>query len=636
MTKPAMSAWLPGALLWGLLLLTGAIYWPGLSGPLVLDDFENLEPFVGMQSGALAWHEVLSGSSSWVGSRPIAMLSFVGNWLTSAGEVFSLKYTNLLLHLLCGTLLYWLAGRLLAERRAGVGAQRWWLALLVAALWLLSPMLVSTVLYVIQRMAQLSTLFVLAGLLCYVSGRQQLDTRRSLGIGLILVCFVLFWPLAVLSKQNGALLPLLAVVLEFGFFERPASKADRRLVNGLLTLLIVVPALPAALILSMDAAILGGNFQAQDVSTVERLMTQARILFDYFFNLLMIPGGSALGLYHDDFQASRGLLDPPTTIIAMSAWLALLILAWRLRASSWAAIVFGPVFFLAAHLLESTVIPLELYFEHRNYLPSTGLFVSLGVAAGRLLQATRLKRSFIALLTIVPLAHGLMTAARVLNWQSTETLLLTSARAHPESARVQTGLAGMYLARNSFDEALAHLERADTLYQGRQSYAIALHRLGGYCRAGRPVEERHYRALESQTSIPDTVYTSNALRALGEKAERGECASVDLARVARAVDAHVSSTHGKGQNGRNWALRIHTARLLAQLGELHKAAEHALVAAELQPTWLEPGLLAVDYQLQLQDRDGARRTLAELRRRDDGRVQLYTRLIESYERRLEK
>jgi tetratricopeptide (TPR) repeat protein len=298
--------------------------------------------------------------------------------------------------------------------------------------------------------------------------------------------------------------------------------------------------------------------------------------------------------------------------------------------------VFGPVYFLAAHLLESTLLPLELYFEHRNYLPSTGLFLSLGVAAGRVLKRTRLKKAFIALVALVPLLHASMTVSRVLNWQNTETLLLTSARAHPDSARVQTGLAGMYLARNALDEAFAHLDRADTLYRGRQSYAIALHRLSGYCSAGAEVDERHYRALETRDEIPDTVYTTNALRALDEKAQRGECSSVDLARVADAIEEHVSKTSGAGRSGRNWALRIHTARLLAHLGRRREAARHALAAAALQPTWLEPGLLAVEYQLELEDWQGARRTLAELRRRDDGRVELYTRLIDAYERRLAK
>jgi tetratricopeptide (TPR) repeat protein len=635
MSESSRAAWMPGALLWGLLVLTAAVYWPGLAGPLVLDDFENLDPFTGMQSGALAWDEVLSGSAFWIGGRPVAMLSFVLNWLTSAGEVWSLKFTNLMLHLLCGTLLFWLSGRMLAEPRAGVVSQRWWLALLVTALWLLSPMLVSTVLYVVQRMAQLATLFVLAGLLCYVIGRQKLPARRRLGIGLMVTCFVLFWPLATLSKQNGALLPLLAVVVEFSFFQRPSVRADRRLVHGLLAALVIAPALAAAITLGVDPGILGGSYQAQDFSTYERLITEARVLFDYGWNLLMLPGGSALGLFHDDFVISRGLLDPPATVVAIVVLIALLITAWLLRASTWAAIMFGPVFFLAAHLLESTVLPLELYFEHRNYLPSTGLLLSVGVVAGRVIQRTRLKKSFIALVAIVPLVHGLMSVARVLNWQSNEMLLLSSARTHPDSARVHTGLVGLYLGRKDLDKAFEHLDRADALYAGKQSYAIALHRLGAYCSTERPVQERHYAALESLTRITDTVYTANALRALVDKAEGGDCSNLDLARIANAVDDDVALTSGAGGSDRNWALRIYTARLLALLGRQREAVEHALVAMALEPTWLEPGLLTIEYQLQLGDRESARHTLAELQRRDDGRVALYTHLIEAYAKRLE-
>ena len=628
------AAWLPGMLAWGLLMLTAAVYWPGLQGPMLLDDFENLEPLMDMQSGRLAWHEVLGGFG--IHGRPISMLSFVANWLTSAGELWSLKYTNLMIHLLCGALLFWLAGRLLGEPRAGVAAQRWWIALLVAALWLLAPMLVSTVLYVVQRMAQLATLFVLAGLLCYVCGRQLLGARRRLGIGLICLCFILFWPLAALSKQNGALLPLLTVVVEFSFFQRPRSPADRRMVHGLLALLVAVSVAGATIALAMDSGKLFEAYQGRDFSAYERVITEARILFDYGVNLLMIPGGSPLGLFHDDFVVSRGLLDPPTTILAIALWCGFLLLAWGLRATPWAPIAFGPVFFLAAHSLESTIVPLELYFEHRNYLPSVGLFLSLGVVAGRLTQHIRWKKSFVIVVAGMSLTHGALTMARVRNWQSHETILLAAARTHPDSARVHTSLAALYLGRNALDKAFKHLDRADELYGGRQSYAVALHRLSGYCGSGLPVAERHYTALENQAGIVDTVYTSNALRRLVDDAERGDCRNVDLARVADVVHTHVSDTKGVGSHDKNWALRVYTAKLLELMGRRREALEHALVAAELRPTWLEPGLLALGYQLQLGEREGARRTLADLKSRDDGRVALYTRLIDIYERRLEE
>ena len=634
MTPASRSACIQGPLLWACLFLTAAVYWPGLSGPMLLDDFENLKPLADMQAGALGWRELLSGPAFGIGGRPLAMLSFLANWLTSAGDLWSLKYTNLMIHLLCGTLLFWLAGRLFGEPLAVVAAYRWWLALLVAALWLLAPMQVSTVLYIVQRMAQLATLFVLAGLLCYVIGRQLLPSNRTLGIVLIGLCFALFWPLATLSKQNGALLPLLAVVVEYFFLQRPRSAADGRLLKGLLALLIAVPLSAAGITLALDPAGLGGSYQARGFSIYERVITEARILFDYSFNLLMLPGGSPLGLFHDDFTVSRGLFQPPATVLAIVGWIALLSMAWFFRRTPWAAILFGPVFFLAAHLLESTVFPLELYFEHRNYLPSTGLFVSLGVAAGYLLQRTRLKKSFIAMVAVIPFVHGSMTVARVFNWQSYESLMAASARTHPDSPRVHTGLAGLYLGRNEFDKAFEHLDRAEDLYGKQQSYAVALHRLGAYCASGRPVPEHHYAALERHGEITDTVYTANALRSLVDKAQRGECRNSDLPRIANTVAGHVDNTSGGGASNRNWALRMYTARLLALLGRKREAVEHALIAAALRPTWIEPTLLAMEYQIELHDWEGARRTLVELRKRNIGRVALYGQLIDAYEQRL--
>ena len=79
---------------------------------------------------------------------------------------------------------------------------------------------------------------------------------------------------------------------------------------------------------------------------------------------------------------------------------------------------------------------------------------------------------------------------------------------------------------------------------------------------------------------------------------------------------------------------MYTARLLALLGRKREAVEHALIAAALRPSWIEPALLAMEYQIELQDWEGARRTLVELRKRNIGRVALYGQLIDAYEQRL--
>ena len=116
------------------------------------------------------------------------------------------------------------------------------MALWVALAWLCAPLLASTVLYVIQRMAQLATLFLLAGLLCYVMGRQrQVGGQPRRGLALLLGGFVVFWPLAVLSKENGLLFPLLALVVETFVFRFRGTVATRRFLFGLFALTVLVP-----------------------------------------------------------------------------------------------------------------------------------------------------------------------------------------------------------------------------------------------------------------------------------------------------------------------------------------------------------------------------------------------------------
>ena len=127
------------------------------------------------------------------------MASYVVNWLTTGDGVWPLKLTNLVIHLLCGVLVFLLSNKLLAGPVASLGRGRPWVALWIAACWLLAPMLVSTMLYVTQRMAALTTLFSLAALLFYVHGREGIAENRARGLGLIAMGLGVFWPLAIAS-----------------------------------------------------------------------------------------------------------------------------------------------------------------------------------------------------------------------------------------------------------------------------------------------------------------------------------------------------------------------------------------------------------------------------------------------------
>ncbi|GMQ74901.1 MAG: hypothetical protein BMS9Abin01_0142 [Gammaproteobacteria bacterium] len=613
-----------------LLVLTGAIYWPGLSGDLVLDDATTLEPIARLARGELTWYEALFRQDHF---RPLSMASFVFNWLTTGDRVWPLKLTNLVIHLLSGVLVFLLSDRLLASPVASVGRGRSWVALWIAACWLLAPLLVSTVLYVTQRMAALAGLFSLAALLAYVRGRERIADNRARGLGLIATSLAVFWPLAIVSKENGILVPVLIVVMELFFFSGAQPRWASRLAHRVLGLAIAAAVLigVAIVIVAPNAIFVGYDYRP--FTLWERLLTEGRILFDYLANLILLPGGSPFGIYHDDYPQSRGLLDPASTLLAAAAWLAVLVAGWFTRGTRAGLLAFGLWFYLAAHLLESTVLPLELYFEHRNYLPSVGIFFSLGYGGYLLLSQARLKRIIAAALILVPIGYGAVTYQRVLVWQSWERMLFAALSRYPDSTRVNTGLANLYVSQGKLDAALEHLERA-AARPGAARLGLALHAISAHCLTGRSPPPSAYDRL-ARSPPTDDFYTLNALAWLTDAVDRGECRMLDLARLAGALHTALQGADQTGLRGKFWLLHTHTARLLAAAGNKRDALKHLDLASRLEPERLEAGLLAVRYRLDLNDFGDAKKTLLELKQRDSGRVASQSRLIEEYQRRLE-
>ena len=349
------------ALLFALLVVTTLAYLPGLSGPFLFDDLANLQPIERWQSGAIGWQQVVLGNESGPLGRPVAMLSFVVSAALSDGSpwgdsyAWSFKLGNLLLHLATGLLLYALFMRLARLDRAFAGAPTL-LALVLVAIWLLHPMLVSTVLYVVQRMAMLSTLFMVAALLAYLHGRSLLQRgRTSPALWWMFPGVLALTTLAAFSKENGLLAPLLCGVLEWAYF-RPAPGLRRPLAARVFLLLFVAVPIAAALVLLLVAPefYLGG-YANRAFSVTERLLTQPMVLWDYVGSLLL-PNGAEFSLYRDDYPIASGLLKPPGTLLAILGWLAVVAAAVKLR-SRLPSFSAGIGLFLVGHSMESSIFP---------------------------------------------------------------------------------------------------------------------------------------------------------------------------------------------------------------------------------------------------------------------------------------
>jgi hypothetical protein len=435
------------------------MYWAGLHGPFLFDDFPNLAALDSID-GVGSWRDLgvyLSQPRSLPG-RPLAMLSFLLQKPSWPGDPFAFKLANLGIHLVNSVLVFFLTRRLstvFLTTRSGEATPTW-PALLAAAAWLVCPIQLSAILLVVQRMTLLMALFVLLGLIAYLKALldNQASVRRR-GIFMVLglgACTVL----AFLGKENGILLPLYALVLDATLLRDHV----RRLPSGLAWLrrALVYPAVIfvfAYLLFGIPGFARAESFR--DFSLYERVLTEPRVLIDYLAKVF-VPRFGVYGLYSDDFVASWGLFHPLSTAFSLAALLLALGVAfhWRKRHPLLALAVF---WYLAGQVLESSVVMLELYFEHRNYVPIAGPFIAIALALAGLQPGKGRTVAYMA--SAVWFGASLIaTSLSSQVWASQERLAFTWGNTHPDSIRAQTMLASQLYARGQLGAATRVIDLA--------------------------------------------------------------------------------------------------------------------------------------------------------------------------------
>ncbi len=469
-SQSTLSAFLCGLALFALVGICLAAYWPGLAGPFLFDDDVNLAA-LGHFNQIDNWHSFFQYLTSGIAcptGRPVALLSFLLNDFAWPSQPWSFKYTNLLVHALNGVLVFWISLKLCRlSTNPSIGIHGEWPALASAGLWLLHPMQVATTLYVIQRMASLAALFSLCGILLYVQGREMMQTRPDRGYVWMTVAVSLFTLLATFSKESGALLPLLLATLEFTVL-RWQSRLVRHPHKAWIGVFMGIPALALSVYLAhfLIPKYVGG-FAARGLTAIERGMTEARILIVYLYHLF-VPKLYAGSLFNDDFPISKGLLAPQTTLLALAAIALLLAVAWRSR-KTYPLASLAILFFFVGHLVESTLVPLDLYYEHRSYLPSVFLFLPLAYA-----WPSHRNLTIAAVLSAFLLMAG-FTHAKAKLWRSEPELLLFWHQQHPDSLRAQRYAANVYYKLGLYDQALKVLELATLRHPN--DIKLRLHRI---------------------------------------------------------------------------------------------------------------------------------------------------------------
>ncbi len=436
-----------------MLAATALAYYPGLRGPFLFDDNTNIAANPALRLTSFSPHELLQAAfsaRSGVLYRPLSMLSFAFNIYFFGGESFSFKLTNLLIHLVNALLILWLTRRLLLNCRRRYQFP-WpdmtvnWMSVLVAAAWALHPLNLTSVLYVVQRMTSLAALFTLAGMLAYVYGRERMLAGKT-GWPLVWWLTPAFGLIGVLCKEDAALLPLYLLVIEwlvFGF--RNARQTVAKGIWFFYVCALVLPGIAGFAYLIHHPQLFLGGYAYRDFTLPERVLTEFRVVLLYI-KWTFLPDIRQLALFHDDIAISTGLLSPLSTLWSLLGLIALVLLAWLQRERR-PLLSLGILFFFAGQAMESTILPLEIAFEHRNYLPDYGLLLAafsllLLPGPGAQRQSRAALRWGIAALSIPVLFS--VTLLRASEWDSYLDFTYYEAQHHPGSPRALFSLGQEY------------------------------------------------------------------------------------------------------------------------------------------------------------------------------------------------
>lgn len=494
------------------LVILVLVYRAGLDGPFVFDDYPNIVDNPKVATASLTYNSLSAAALSrgtGISSRPLALLSFALNSCMAHGTASAnwYKLTNLVIHLINTILIFWLSRLLLSHRSyasIGLGGVRaaYWLPPLVAATWGLHPLNLHPVLYVVQRMTSLSTLFMLAGIVSFVIGRQRLVNSPRRGLGLMIVGAAGGVGLGLLSKEIALLVPLYLLVIEITFFD---NRAQRRPVSARWFHGIALGTLTAAaatyLALHYHEQVVA--YDARAFTLAERLLTETRVLW-FYASLVALPIPHRFGLFHDDIAVSTSLISPWTTLPATLGLIAIVsgAVVYRRR---WPLICFAVLWFVVGHAMESSVIGLEIAHEHRNYLPSFGPLFAIVYGLTRLVRS---KSSSGLITTAMPALFAIAvfsfaTVVRVDAWASESSLITTMVHDHPNSPRSLTMRGEWALVRR--DDPLAALQYY------RKAMALAPNEAGIRLRAAiavaHPVLTAQLRASNSNDQNRQRVAT---------------------------------------------------------------------------------------------------------------------------------
>ncbi len=385
--------------------------------------------------------------------RRIGYMSFALNYYLGELNSFGYHLANVIIHILNGLVLFLLSHTILIlTTKGGQGrGDALKISFLGSLLWLVHPIQIQAVSYIVQRLTSLAALFFLLSLFCYIKARMS-QSYKKLALFLLSIFLGI---LALGTKENTATLPFFIVVVEFFFLQQHPFKMNRKKL-GLIMLVVGLFILISGIYLGSDfISRMALKYEHRGWTPLERVLTQFRVVVLYL-TLLIYPHPSRLNVDHD-LSISSSLFSPFTTFLSLLLIIGLLLLAvFQMRRNR--LVSYAIFWFFGNLVIESSIIPLVLVFEHRVYLPSMGLIILVvGLCVG--LSNREWKKWVAGLIILLVLLFSYWTYVRTSVWNGPVSLWMDAIKKSPYKTRPYFKLGEFYRKKGRLDEAIAKFEQ---------------------------------------------------------------------------------------------------------------------------------------------------------------------------------
>jgi tetratricopeptide (TPR) repeat protein len=457
------AIWLAVACLVGAIL---AAYHNSFSGPFVFDDGPAVlrNPTIRHLS---ALGDVLSPpreGGQTVGGRPVVNLSLAVNYALGGVDVRGYHVFNLIVHALGALVLFGIARRSLLQPalRERFGSSATPLALAVALLWAVHPLLTESVTYVIQRAESLMGLFYLLTLYCFIRGAKSEGNtpgagglRASPPASMVMDHRCNVWhllavgacALGMATKEAMVSAPLLVLLYDRTFVAgswRDAWAKRRFFYLGLGATWLLLGWLVLGTENRGGTAGLG---MGDSVWTYALTQTRAIVLY---FQLALWPHPLV-------FDYGTEVIERMANALPFALVLALPIAGTAVALWRWPAAGFLGVWFFAILAPSSSIVPIPVQpvAEHRMYLPLAAV-VALAVVS----IYSHWRRGCWFVFAAMALALASLTVARNDDYRGPDSIWPDTVAKRPANARAQCYYGDVLAARGQFTEALSHYEEA--------------------------------------------------------------------------------------------------------------------------------------------------------------------------------